>query len=61
MKPTLPELKKALAVLSDPEGARDSRDMSVHEALNVVFRASPQQLYELGFTYLEPPEKEEER
>ena len=35
--------------------------MTVKEALDVQFRASPAQLYEAGFEYMEPPEKEEER
>lgn len=62
MRPTLEELRKALETLQRAEaldGQDPEKPMTIREALDVVFRASPQQLYEAGFEYAEPPEKEE--
>jgi len=62
MRPTVEELEMALEVLKETD-ALDGRDpggpMAVREALDVVFRATQEQLYEAGFPYMEPPEKEE--
>lgn len=61
MKPTLEEVEKALETLEKAD-ALDGRDpggeMTVREALNVVFRAAPAQLYEAGLDYGEAPGKE---
>ena len=62
MRPTVEELEKALGTLkkADALGGRDpGGPMSLREALDIVFRASPAQLYEAGFKYTEPPEEEE--
>lgn len=61
MKPTLEELEKALETLqkADDLGGRDPEgDMTVREALNTVFRATPAQLYEAGLDYGEAPGRE---
>lgn len=61
MQPTLEELEKALAVLerADAVGGRDpGGPMTVREALDIVFRATPQQLYAAGLP-MEPPEEED--
>ena len=62
MCPTLEELEKALETLQKMDalgGSHPGGPMTVREALDVVFRASPAQLYEAGFEYMEPPDKEE--
>ena len=61
MCPTIEELEKALETIekADALGGRDpGGPMTVREALDVVSRASPKQLYEAGFSYMEPPEEE---
>jgi len=62
MRPTVEELEKALETLkkADALGGRDpGGPMTVRQALDVVFRASPAQLYEAEFKYTAPPEEEE--
>ena len=64
MSHTIEELEKALETLkkADALGGHDSGGpMTVREALDVVFRATPEQLCKAGFEYMEPPEEEEER
>lgn len=62
MRPTIEELEEALDILkkADAVGGRGPGDpITVREALDTVFKATLQQLYEAGFEYGEPPEEEE--
>lgn len=64
MRPTVEELEEALETLKKADalgGRHPGGPMTMRQALDVVFRASQQQLYEAGVSYMEPPEKEEER
>lgn len=61
MKPTQAEVKRALKTLEETaelDGQEPGGPLTIAQALDVVFRAEPAQLYEAGLDYGEAPGKE---